>query len=585
MSSDMQGTIDALLNAAKNTPGAVGQAVSALEAAWTKLPTTIFNKLGGGAVVPRASQQMAADAIEALAQTLSDQASAISILQNQLGSTDGFSAQVTFPTSTISRYQAAGTFTTPLPSWWKYGEYIIGGGGGGGKGMAIFDVWGKGGDAGLWLAGNFEKDVDIPSSTTELTWNVGAPGTGGAGGGGVGGDGGDTTLSAVGGTFGTKTANGGEGGKVGDAGSVAGKAPGNSPTTDTGEYIVGGAQQNSASANGNAPSGGGAGAQFSGASGGTGSRGEAMVKLIAGLPAEFTDTGVTKNFFGGASAKCYRLNTGIAKTDSMTASCIWNAYPRAGAMGSHVAIIRADATFQNFVYFAVLGDGAGVTWCMGRVAGGGLPSVWDSGSLDTTSLPFIAFSLQSNDARTFTALANGVPFKSYNDGAASSAMGPDYRYGGWASSDYGKFKAITNFAFLDTGTPSRISSSTLATSQTTTSTAYVDLATPGPAVTVIVPPSGEVKVDLSVWANHSAAGQNLYASVALSGANTLVANDSNAVQMRQMAISPGNLMGTLSKPLHMSGLNPGTTTFTMKYRTTAATATFADRHLIVDPKP
>ena len=164
-------------------------------------------------------------------------------------------------------------------------------------------------------------------------------------------------------------------------------------------------------------------------------------------------------------------------------------------------------------------------------------------------------------------------------------MGPLYLTGGYATSDATAPGSIAQYAFLDTGTPSRITSSTIATSQTTTSATYANLASTGPSVTLVVPQSGEVKVDFSARANHSAAGQNLYVSFALSGANTMAASDTTAAQIRQMATSPGNLVGTLSRSIHLTGLTPGTTTFTLTYRTTAATAIFADRHLIVTPCP
>ncbi|WP_131725058.1 hypothetical protein, partial [Mycobacteroides abscessus] len=69
----------------------------------------------------------------------------------------------------------------------------------------------------------------------------------------------------------------------------------------------------------------------------------------------------------------------------------------------------------------------------------------------------------------------------------------------------------SQFAFLDTGTPARIVSGTVTTAQGTNSTAYVDLATPGPSVTLNVPASGEVTIDVSAaYSSGGAAAQTGY---------------------------------------------------------------------------
>lgn len=565
MSTDMQGTIDAIINAAKNGTG-VGQAIDGIKSAWIELQTKIFNKFGGNTATS-ASQAEAAGAIDQLAQTLADQAAAINDLQNKLEGANGFAANVSIPLPVIKKLTTTGAFTFDLPTWWKYGEYIIGGAGGGGKGMFFFDIWGKGGDAGLWNVGNFERDVEIPSSTTQLTGSIGSGGAAGAAGGGQGGDGQASTLSAVGGTFGTKTANGGQGGKIADAGSVAGKAPGNSPATDTGEMIVGGAQQNSGSGTGNAPGGGGAGAQVSGAAGGAGARGEGLVKVFPGVPTQFTNTG---SIVMTGTTQLYKLNVGKAITDSMTASAIFHSSPRASK--NHVIIIRANTEFDTFVYLAITVVSGVTQWRIGRVIGGSV-SIWKSGTIGS-AVSFNAFSLTSDNARTFTVAINGVPFDSYTDTLETSAKGDLYRWGGWGSSETGKFNSLTNFAFLDTGTPARIQSNAIVTQQSTNSTAYVDLASPGPSVTLTVPQSGEVTVNLAAFVNTTAAG---YMSVAVSGVTTLAASDENA--------AASLFGGMINRLIHLKGLNPGTTTFTAKYKAGSGTVPFSYRNIIVDPKP
>ncbi|WP_131725065.1 hypothetical protein, partial [Mycobacteroides abscessus] len=68
------------------------------------------------------------------------------------------------------------------------------------------------------------------------------------------------------------------------------------------------------------------------------------------------------------------------------------------------------------------------------------------------AIPFNAFTLTSDTARTFTVGVNGTAFDSYNDSGATSLMGAAYRSGGWASSDPALPGSMSQFAFLDTGT-------------------------------------------------------------------------------------------------------------------------------------
>ncbi len=119
------------------------------------------------------------------------------------------------------------------------------------------------------------------------------------------------------------------------------------------------------------------------------------------------------------------------------------------------------------------------------------------------------------------------------------------------------------------------------TQQATTSTSYTDLTTVGPAVTVVVPASGMVEVTIDVSATGSANNLYQYVSVALSGANTAAASDSYA------AMTPGSLnTAQINSTFLLTGLTPGSTTFTLKYKSAfAGTATFDTRKLTVKTFP
>jgi hypothetical protein len=118
------------------------------------------------------------------------------------------------------------------------------------------------------------------------------------------------------------------------------------------------------------------------------------------------------------------------------------------------------------------------------------------------------------------------------------------------------------------------------TGQSTSSGTYADLTTPGPSVTVTVGSSGNVIV---MWgcAASSSSGYNARMSFALSGTNTIAANDTNAIIV---ASSYSAMYSTVSRMIVLTGLNPGVTTFTAKYRTdSGASWGFSLRDIMVTP--
>lgn len=133
----------------------------------------------------------------------------------------------------------------------------------------------------------------------------------------------------------------------------------------------------------------------------------------------------------------------------------------------------------------------------------------------------------------------------------------------------------------------QIQSATVATAQATTNvghsyTDYQDLATVGPVVTATVGASGKVLITLcSNISRNVGSGWNGYMAVAVSGATTLAAADSNAV----MYSSAGGGFGAcVSRTFVLSGLTPGSNTFTAKYRGSSTDAwTFTDRSITVIP--
>lgn len=116
----------------------------------------------------------------------------------------------------------------------------------------------------------------------------------------------------------------------------------------------------------------------------------------------------------------------------------------------------------------------------------------------------------------------------------------------------------------------------IATSQTTTSTSYTDLATVGPTVTVTIGASG---MALVLWSTRRFNSGVNWTSMSfdVSGANTIAATDSDT-----LSSSTGIDIVDGTQVL-LTGLSPGSTTFKAKYRVTGGTGTWIDRRLSVIP--
>lgn len=120
---------------------------------------------------------------------------------------------------------------------------------------------------------------------------------------------------------------------------------------------------------------------------------------------------------------------------------------------------------------------------------------------------------------------------------------------------------------------------TVLTSETTTSTTFTNLATVGPTVTVETGPYALVLIHAQV--ENSGAGSS-YAGVEVTGATSYAAALNRAVNVFNSA---NTRVGAGTAMLFHGGLvlTPGTNTFTMKYRVSSGTGTFADRRIIVMP--
>ena len=124
----------------------------------------------------------------------------------------------------------------------------------------------------------------------------------------------------------------------------------------------------------------------------------------------------------------------------------------------------------------------------------------------------------------------------------------------------------------------RSGTATVATSQTTTSTSYTDLATAGPAVTVTT----GTKALVFVYANlyNDTINHNSNMAVAISGATT-VAAAAGGVSLGWQTNSGYIQRLNASAAFLITGLTAGSNIFTAKYAVSGGTGTFGNRNIIV----
>ena len=124
-------------------------------------------------------------------------------------------------------------------------------------------------------------------------------------------------------------------------------------------------------------------------------------------------------------------------------------------------------------------------------------------------------------------------------------------------------------------TKSSVDGATIATTETTTSSTFTDLATAGPAVTAITGARALVYLG-AAFDNNDAAGTSLM-GFDVSGASSVAASVVDSVS------SQGTNGLRAGGWFLVTGLTPGSNVFTAKYRTATGTAEFSGRRIIVVP--
>lgn len=126
------------------------------------------------------------------------------------------------------------------------------------------------------------------------------------------------------------------------------------------------------------------------------------------------------------------------------------------------------------------------------------------------------------------------------------------------------------------------STATVATTETTTSTSYTDLATAGPAVTIAISAIGKALVHIGAELHNNTTPDLSFMSFAVSGATTVAAADSVAIYLTKQT-SLSDPTAKFGASFLVTGLTAGNNTFTAKYRASAGTARFSRRDITVVP--
>lgn len=550
MGTDMQSFLDGAANALNGATAGAGQDASALISALAGIPGAIVSALGG--VSGPASNDAAGAALSGLNSSVLGNSAAIAALSS---TSSGYSESVSLQPPAQTVFSNPGTFTYSLPSWFQVGVDILdavligGGNGGSGSGAHHGSAGGAssitingtvhqaaGGSGDFAASGNDPREGSgtfVYGAVTYGSTSITAPGSGGNGAAGING------FDGLPGTW---------------AGySVA-------PTTGTVTVTVG------------AGGAAGLGVPFSGS---PGQNGIVYVTARKGaVPSQFTQETAFSTSVG--TVVPYVLNTGVALTDAMTSSAVW-----ATSVSPVGLIIRGNSNLTEGIVALLTSETPTITnYSIGYWNGTTLQAI-NQGAANF-GIAANAWSLSSDNAGNFTIAVNNVPIQTFPTGT-TYPIGASNRCGGWLlASAAAAPDGLTAFSFYDAGTSIMPFQSAVTTAISSAPSSGVYASISGPAVTVTVPQSGIVSV--SLYCNLSLpAGVTGKMSFGMTGANS----KANGVTVPADEFSIGGEIALTSSTINcgatfvLTGLTPGTTTFTAWY--SGATAAFSNRQIAVWP--
>lgn len=245
------------------------------------------------------------------------------------------------------------------------------------------------------------------------------------------------------------------------------------------------------------------------------------------------------------------------------------------------AYLRANSSFATFLRCTI-----GATVIDLRTVVGGVQTA--IASLAYAFKPGARYTLKAGDLSdkyTIYLYENDRLVWTVTDSSHLHQVGASYRYGAFgilglndgSTQDYGVDSVLIADQVFQPGPPAE---ALVSTQQTTSSATYANLATTGPAVTVTIGSSGMALVCPYAHIAGDTLANTPYMGVDVSGATTLSANDNLA-----LGYSTSSSSGQFAGAVHLySGLNPGSNTFTSKYRRGGSgSGYFSNRRLAVIP--
>src|SRR6516165_3615583 len=232
-------------------------------------------------------------------------------------------------------------------------------------------------------------------------------------------------------------------------------------------------------------------------------------------------------------------------------------FATAPATNAYAVVVLGGAMPSNTsVYTQTIGDGSTTVFTINH------------------NLATRAVTVNLYNASTFATSIGRALLTAASTGAAQTAIGA-------TTAGSNLLTAASAAAALATMTPlQNAQSAYVATSESTTSGSFADLATTTDQVTVNIGASGMALVLLYAMLTNNVTGDYAYCGFALSGANTATAIVNQALQYAATGV---NVPISFGAPFLLTGLTQGATTFKMKYAVFGGTASFQYRRIAVIP--